>query len=630
MVGKTLVRNCCWAALSLVLVPIGTAQSLRTVAFTGLPADDGAEGTGSYGLFGTTTLNNDGHTAFLAQLIPNSGTAIGAVWSEAGGAGARLVAADTRPAPGVPNAVFASLSNTQPFINDAGQTLFRGNLAVGVGGVTSSNNSGIWIADPWQAPTLVLREGDPVPGSTATFSEQTGVSDRSFARFNSAGQATVHHRLTGASSTTDFGIWVEAIGQSTVQLAREGSFAAGYPAGSAYYGSLAASPTMNDLGVIAFYGTVVPFPGQASSGEVIWIGTPGNVQRILRNGDPAPGLAGATFVDLETPSINNAGGYAFSGFTDTDVTGVWTSRTGGPLELAYQGYEQPFHSHGENAIEFFGTVLLNAAGELAFTSNTLDVPGVEPPVVDQATNASLWSDAGGAGLREVAREGDQPVGTPSGVEYAAFSDPAINALGQVAFLADLRGVGVTSANNQALFAEDAAGSLHLIARKGDLLDVDDGPGVDERTISALGFWGGSGNEDGRRSAFNDSGQLAFTAAFTGSTAGVFVSSRVATNDDVPGDFNGDQIVDAADYTVWRDHLGADFDLSGNGDESGASAGVVDQADYDYWKSHFDQGGGAGAVGVAPAQLVVPEPATALLLVTGTHFLAVFGRKRRRA
>src|SRR5262249_52200746 len=53
-----------------------------------------------------------------------------------------------------------------------------------------------------------------------------------------------------------------------------------------------------------------------------------------------------------------------------------------------------------------------------------------------------------------------------------------------------------------------------------------------------------------------------------------------------GDFNGNGVVDAADYTVWRDHLGTSFNLHGNGDETGGSAGLVDQADYALWKAHF--------------------------------------------
>jgi hypothetical protein len=34
---------------------------------------------------------------------------------------------------------------------------------------------------------------------------------------------------------------------------------------------------------------------------------------------------------------------------------------------------------------------------------------------------------------------------------------------------------------------------------------------------------------------------------------------------LPGDYNGDGVVNAGDYTVWRDTLGTEFDLNGNGD-----------------------------------------------------------------
>ena len=59
-----------------------------------------------------------------------------------------------------------------------------------------------------------------------------------------------------------------------------------------------------------------------------------------------------------------------------------------------------------------------------------------------------------------------------------------------------------------------------------------------------------------------------------------------------GDYNGNQVVDAADYTVWRDRLGGSSLLN---DES---PGTVDINDYNYWKSHFGQtlvAGGASAV-----------------------------------
>jgi hypothetical protein len=74
-----------------------------------------------------------------------------------------------------------------------------------------------------------------------------------------------------------------------------------------------------------------------------------------------------------------------------------------------------------------------------------------------------------------------------------------------------------------------------------------------------------------------------------------------------GDYNGDGVVDAADYTVWRDSFGGSSLLNET-----ASPGIVDEADFVEWKNHFGEtspGTGAGAV-------AVPEPAGALLLGLG--------------
>jgi hypothetical protein len=53
---------------------------------------------------------------------------------------------------------------------------------------------------------------------------------------------------------------------------------------------------------------------------------------------------------------------------------------------------------------------------------------------------------------------------------------------------------------------------------------------------------------------------------------------------LPGDYNGDLMVDAADYSLWRDGLAMFVDsfdrADGNGD------GVVDRADYVVWKRQF--------------------------------------------
>ena len=80
-----------------------------------------------------------------------------------------------------------------------------------------------------------------------------------------------------------------------------------------------------------------------------------------------------------------------------------------------------------------------------------------------------------------------------------------------------------------------------------------------------------------------------------------------------GDYNGNGVVDAADYVVWRKKLGVGVAAFSGADGSGN--GFVDQADYDIWRSRFGTvlGPGAGSGSGASLNATVPEPATLVLL-----------------
>ena len=99
----------------------------------------------------------------------------------------------------------------------------------------------------------------------------------------------------------------------------------------------------------------------------------------------------------------------------------------------------------------------------------------------------------------------------------------------------------------------------------------------------------------------------------------FVPSGVVV---LSGDFNGDHIVNAADYTTWRNNKGATEGalLGGNG-----NGGVVDDTDYALWKAHYGESS-AGSGGLAGA---VPEPTGLLLFEFGLVGLAMGGRKSDR-
>ena len=116
------------------------------------------------------------------------------------------------------------------------------------------------------------------------------------------------------------------------------------------------------------------------------------------------------------------------------------------------------------------------------------------------------------------------------------------------------------------------------------------------------------------STLEANGSVTFRLNFTGGTgeSGAPASGHHLFLDNVgvagvtlglPGDFNGNGIVDAADFTVWRDHLGAadESAIGFNGDGGG-----IDMSDYAYWQANFGR--------TAPPGGVVPEPNSLSLLL----------------
>jgi hypothetical protein len=84
---------------------------------------------------------------------------------------------------------------------------------------------------------------------------------------------------------------------------------------------------------------------------------------------------------------------------------------------------------------------------------------------------------------------------------------------------------------------------------------------------------------------------------------------------LPGDYNADGVVDAADYVAWRKtagQTGAGLAADGNGDR------VVDDDDYLIWRRHLGEAVGDSSDALSPSGLdtSVPEPGAipCLLLV----------------
>jgi len=97
------------------------------------------------------------------------------------------------------------------------------------------------------------------------------------------------------------------------------------------------------------------------------------------------------------------------------------------------------------------------------------------------------------------------------------------------------------------------------------------------------------------------GDIVYARAFSSPTADPFGTlDNLRFVSYLNGDFNGNGVVDAADYVIWRKGLGS----------------IYSQADYQLWRKSF----GAGSGGSAGVQSAIPEP-TAIVLVAAL-FVAV--------
>jgi hypothetical protein len=71
---------------------------------------------------------------------------------------------------------------------------------------------------------------------------------------------------------------------------------------------------------------------------------------------------------------------------------------------------------------------------------------------------------------------------------------------------------------------------------------------------------------------------------------------------VPGDYNGNGVVDMADYVLWRNGGPLQNEIN--------TVGTVDASDYDAWRARFGNTSGSGSLNGA----AVPEPASAALML----------------
>ena len=222
------------------------------------------------------------------------------------------------------------------------------------------------------------------------------------------------------------------------------------------------------------------------------------IRTVAVTGDVAPDTSGATYDAFGPVVLNLAGEVAFTatlaqgGAVDaTNDLGMWSEGTGALALIERRG--SPAVGTASTWDAAIAPPAWNDAGQVAFLAFTNGGP------------IGIWSEGTGA-LAPVAVTGTQAGGAPAGQNYASsLSEPSFNDAGQVAFHGTLSGTGVTLSNDRAVWVGGPAGPLALAAREGGTA-----PGAGGATFS-----------DFEGTLINSGGDVAFRATLSDGGSGIW-------------------------------------------------------------------------------------------------------------
>ena len=366
-------------------------------------------------------------------------------------------------------------------------------------------------------------------------------------------------------------------------------------------------PPLNRKGEAAFGAFTKAAPAASAITASSWLASATELDLRGYNSQPLPEIGPNATVSFNSPSgISTAGAIAgqasFSnpGANPSFGTAIGVAGSAGTKLAAYSGGPAP-GTGGHVFRDTFYPPSMNSRGEIAFYGSEWD--GVS------GGGTGIW--AGPADdLQLIMHQGMPAPGTNATFGSFFRNTPAINRFGQLAMPAALF---EGSANTSSLWATDIDGNLVMIGRSGGTLEV--APG-DVRTISSISWLTTNGDDDGKPRGLNDLGQIVFSANFTDGTSGIFLSNAVAH---LPGDFNGDHVVDTADYIIWR-CAAMTQDPIADGDRNGN----VDERDHELWREFYGATLPSDAGRIAGAS--VPEPGTIVVLF---GFISAFYVARNR-
>jgi hypothetical protein len=560
--GSSPLRLAVGLGLALSLAAPAHAESLLTTngKFFAWPDTDvpGNPGVFFGGNVDFSTLAEDGTLAFRADLYGTNTSGINsrALFTGSSAATLAMLARWNDPAPGLPGLSLINSALTQGIHSavsispSGGYTIWSSPLSGP--GVTTTNNTALFGSSP-SGSFLIAREGSPAPGTagavySAIFGNTSGSlqADYQFAKINRHGTVLFDSQLAGGDvvGTTNNLAYFTGTPGAVSLMRRQGDTVLPGPVTAA---ALGFGTQLDNDGRVLYNLTLAGAGVTAANNSSLWLYTPGSGHTLLaREGDPAPGTAGANFadsVDIAFPGVSPTsltrsgryefttslvGGDAIPGFNDT---ALYAGMVGGaPTLIVRSGQPAP----GTDA--FFAGFspyysLINDTGDVAFQAT------LTGGTADDTNDTGVWTWRSGT-LSKVVREGDPVAGMP-GTFYDSFIgwNMIFNDLGQIIVHANLHGGEINYAlNTHEVLAWDPAEGLFVAARNGE--DVEGAPG-NVRTTRVFSFVQFS-NSDGVSQSLGKNGTLGLTVQLNdgGAVATVDLNCYPSTAYGIDGDGDG--------------------------------------------------------------------------------------------
>ena len=521
------------ASPGLVAVPVSSSLG-DTVTGNSAPGTDGTTNIGNFDILRRGAFfaeNSD--LVFPGSLAVGSGSPAVALDNSQGiwkgtGSGLRLIARTGTVVPDIAGTVFDYLPIV-PAITDAGEITILASLRIGIGGVTVNDDTGIWSEVGGGGLSLVLREGDAVPGLAGV---QVGrLASGAYATATTGattGETAFSVIFKGAS--TDTAILRASVSGATVAVqvvARENSPA---PGTALQFGNIAGSYSdparMDATGNLVFAALTKP-----GNKEGLWyqpVG--GSLAKVLMADDTAPGTGGATFSRIQRPSIGSNGRIAFramlnaNGDNSTSLRndGIWFGDAANPASFTC------ILRRGDTNATVTGLTATQKVGNVwgGWLSNGnrgawkawVDMDGNGTSAAPTDVHGIYANTSGGMEL--IVKVGDAAPGV-AGATFTGFDLPLVGGQEQTAFLGIIAGPGVTTTNNQGVWREAAnGGGLTLVLRSGDVITTTQGA----KTVQAIDF-PGSGQTDRRweQPVMDSNGRILMNVLFTDGSSSQIIS-----------------------------------------------------------------------------------------------------------